>query len=44
LREAKAAGADVAALRALQAAETNFARVAEVDQQMQATAKDWMRR
>src|SRR5437762_13675184 len=43
LREAKAEGADVAALRArLQAAETNFGgKLAEVDQQMQATAKDW---
>jgi len=43
LREAKAAGADVAALRArLQAAETNFGeKLAEIDQQMQATAKDW---
>src|SRR5439155_18476086 len=43
LREAKAAGADVASLRArLQAAETNFGeKLAEVDQQMQATAKDW---
>jgi len=43
LREAKAAGADIAALRArLQAAETNFGeKLAEVDQQMQATAKDW---
>jgi molecular chaperone HscB len=43
LREAKATGADIAALRArLQAAETNFGeKLAEVDQQMQATAKDW---
>src|SRR3989440_10290437 len=43
LREAKASGTDVAALRArLQAAETNFGgKLAEVDQQMQATAKDW---
>jgi len=43
LREAKAAGVDVAALRArLQAAEKNFGgKLAEVDQQMQATAKDW---
>src|SRR5690348_15155762 len=43
LREAKAAGADVAALRArLQSAEKSFGeKLAEVDQQMQATAKDW---
>src|SRR5579859_7710770 len=43
LREAKAAGGDVAALRArLQAAEKNFGeKLADVDQQMQATAKDW---
>src|SRR5881396_628946 len=43
LRETKAAGADVASLRArLQAAETNFGeKLAEIDQQMQATAKDW---
>ena len=43
LREAKAAGANVAALRArLQSAEKSFGeKLAEVDQQMQATAKDW---
>jgi molecular chaperone HscB len=43
LREAKAAGVDVSALRArLQAAEKNFGeKLADVDQQMQATAKDW---
>ncbi|HLZ13563.1 MAG TPA: Fe-S protein assembly co-chaperone HscB [Candidatus Acidoferrum sp.] len=43
LREAKSAGADVAALKArLQAAEKNFAeKLAGVDKQMQATAKDW---
>lgn len=43
LREAKAARADIAALLArLQAAEKTFGgKLAEVDQQMQATAKDW---
>jgi molecular chaperone HscB len=43
LREAKAAGADVAGLKArLQAAEISFGKkLAEVDAQMQATAKDW---
>src|SRR5579859_4253529 len=43
LREAKSAGGDLAALKArLQAAEKNFGeKLADVDQQMQATAKDW---
>ena len=43
LRETKSAGADVAALKSrLRAAEKNFAeKLAEVDVQMQATAKDW---
>lgn len=43
LREAKAAGSDVAALKTkLHAAEKNFGeKLAEVDAEMQATAKDW---
>ena len=43
LREAKAAGSDLAALKEkLHAAETNFAaKLAEVDAEMQATARDW---
>src|SRR5437667_2401342 len=43
LREAKSAGADVAGLRTrLQAAEKNFGeKLAEVDQQMRASAKNW---
>ncbi len=43
LREAKAAGSDVAALKQkLQAAEKSFgAKLAEVDAEMQATARDW---
>ena len=43
LREAKAAGSDVAALKEkLQAAEKNFGgKLAEVDAEMQATAKEW---
>jgi molecular chaperone HscB len=43
LREAKAAGADVAALKAkLHAAEKHFGeKLAEVDAQLQAAAKDW---
>lgn len=43
LREAKSAGADVAALKTrLHAAEENFGKkLAEVDGQMQVTARDW---
>jgi len=43
LREAKSAGADIAALKSrLQAAERNFGeKLGEVDAQMQLTAKDW---
>jgi molecular chaperone HscB len=43
LREAESAGDDVAALKTrLQAAEKNFGeKLAEVDQQLQATAKEW---
>ena len=43
LREAKSAGAEIAALRArLQAAEKNFGeKLADVDKQIQDTAKDW---
>jgi molecular chaperone HscB len=43
LREARSAGADVVALRArLQVAEKEFGeKLAEVDKQMQASAKDW---
>jgi molecular chaperone HscB len=43
LREAKASGSEVAALKQkLQAAEKSFgAKLAEVDAEMQATAKDW---
>ncbi len=43
LREAKSAGAEVAALKSrLQSAEKNFGeKLSEVDAQMQLTAKDW---
>jgi len=43
LREAKSAGGDLSSLKArLQAAEKNFGqKLAEVDSQMQATARDW---
>ncbi|HLK05247.1 MAG TPA: Fe-S protein assembly co-chaperone HscB [Candidatus Acidoferrum sp.] len=43
LREAKSAGADIAALKTkLRAAEKNFgAKLAEVDAQMQSTAREW---
>lgn len=43
LREAKAAGTDIAALKArLQAAEKHFGeKLAEVDAQMKVTAKEW---
>jgi molecular chaperone HscB len=43
LREAKSAGGDMSGLKArLQAAEKNFGeKLAEVDSQMQATARDW---
>lgn len=43
LREAKSAGSDLSGLKSrLEAAEKNFGqKLAEVDAQMQATAKDW---
>jgi molecular chaperone HscB len=43
LREAKSAGADLAALRSrLESAGKNFGeKLAEVDAQLQATARDW---